>query len=259
MISHRHKCVFVHVPKTAGQSIEHVFLGALKLTWETRAGLLIRRNDNPEMGPPRLAHLRAVDYVRCGHITSDEFQTYYKFSFVRNPWDRMISLYKHLGFSRRVEFKTFLVKELRKRVYERKFWFVRPQADFIFDDNGDLVVNFVGRFERLDEDFGYVCKRIDLPEGRLPHINRSSDKNRKHVFDVKEAFSKPDRIVKQLWRLYRRGSTPAYERYEGYYDDEAKELVEELYKADVNLLGYRYGQGGALPALHRALKGPIGS
>ena len=64
MISHHQKCVFVHIPKNAGQSIEHVFINLLELTWETRAPLLLRRNEHPELGPLRLAHLKAEEYVK---------------------------------------------------------------------------------------------------------------------------------------------------------------------------------------------------
>ena len=66
MISHRHRCVFVHIPKVAGQSIEHVFLGWNGLNWKGRAPLLLRPNEDPRKGPPRLAHLRAQDYVPDG-------------------------------------------------------------------------------------------------------------------------------------------------------------------------------------------------
>lgn len=63
MICHPYRCVFVHVPKTAGMSIEHVFLGLQGLTWEKRSALLLRHNDDPAKGPPRLSHLKASEYV----------------------------------------------------------------------------------------------------------------------------------------------------------------------------------------------------
>ena len=69
MLTHQHKTVFVHIPKNAGQSIETVFLDVLGLTWESRAPLLLRPNDIPELGPRRLAHLAASEYVSCGHMT----------------------------------------------------------------------------------------------------------------------------------------------------------------------------------------------
>jgi hypothetical protein len=57
MISHKRKCVFVHIPKCAGQSIESVFVNDAGLTWEDRAPLLLRPNANNRVGLPFLAHL----------------------------------------------------------------------------------------------------------------------------------------------------------------------------------------------------------
>jgi hypothetical protein len=77
MLCHHDRCIFVHVPKTAGQSIEHVFLDRVGLTWETRAPLLLRPNDQPRLGPPRLAHLKAREYVACKYVTPEQFAGYF--------------------------------------------------------------------------------------------------------------------------------------------------------------------------------------
>ena len=73
------------MPKAAGQSIEQVFIDALGLTTATRASLLLRKNVHPELGPPRLAHLKAGDYVRYHYLAPEQFKNYFTFSFVRNP------------------------------------------------------------------------------------------------------------------------------------------------------------------------------
>ncbi|MBK8973380.1 MAG: hypothetical protein IPM37_19215 [Hahellaceae bacterium] len=82
MICHDFKCVFVHVPKAAGMSVEHYFLDRLGLTWETRAPLLLRPNDDPSKGPERLAHLYAEEYVRFGYLSQAQFDEYYEI-FIR--------------------------------------------------------------------------------------------------------------------------------------------------------------------------------
>src|SRR4051794_30841719 len=96
MLSHQHQTIFIHISKCAGQSVENAFLADVGLTWETRAPLLLRANGDPRLGPPRLAHLPAADYVACGHVDAQTFERYFKFAIVRDPWSRAISLYRHL-------------------------------------------------------------------------------------------------------------------------------------------------------------------
>ena len=91
MISHIHKVIFVHIPKCAGQSVERMFLKDLGLCWDNRASLLLRPKLVSELGPERLAHLFAIEYEKFGFIESSKFQQYFKFAFVRDPIDRILS------------------------------------------------------------------------------------------------------------------------------------------------------------------------
>ena len=68
MISHKHKTVFVHIPKVAGQSVEQMYLADLGLNWSERAVLLLRPKLNTEKGPERLAHLTAAQYTQFGYL-----------------------------------------------------------------------------------------------------------------------------------------------------------------------------------------------
>lgn len=112
MISHHHKSVFVHIPKCGGQSIETAFLHDIGLDWRRRAPLLLRFNDNPDLGPPRLAHLLARDYVTMGYLPKDMFDSYFKFAVVRNPYRRIVSTYQYLDTKR--PFREFLAQNLRE-------------------------------------------------------------------------------------------------------------------------------------------------
>ncbi len=231
MISHQHKCIFIHIPKTAGQSIEHVFLHLLGLKWETRAPLLLRHNDRPELGPPSLAHLKADEYVHLRYLSQDLFDQYFKFAFVRNPWSRLVSIYKYLGFSDKVDFKSFLFGDFKDNIFSEKHWLVRPQTDFIYSENGSLLIDYVGRFENLQEDFDLIAKKIGMPSSELPHINDSKPSNTPHR-------SKARKIVKEVF--FSRGSKaiPSYVRWQDYYDNESVDLVTRLYERDIDLLGY---------------------
>lgn len=213
MISHHHRAVFVHVPKTGGRSIEQVFLNLLGLDWETRAPLLLRPNENPGLGPPRLAHLRAVDYVRYRYLPEDLYAAYFVFGFVRNPWHRVVSLYRYLGFATTLTLTDFVTGPLRQGVLGGD-WFLSPQFDYL-SDAGRLMVDFVGRFERLQADFDHVCERLNLPPQRLPWINATRPAG------AGEGMPAP------LWTA------------------EAVELVGRLYAPDVEHFGYEPPLPGA--------------
>ena len=130
MICHPYRCVFIHIPKTGGISIDHVFLRLVGLTWDTRAPLLLRGNDDPTKGPPRLAHLKGTEYVSCGHLSPEQFEAYFKFSFVRNPWDRMVSEYKYRGHPMRMSFKNWLFGHLPEPSFSDAYCHMVPQHEF---------------------------------------------------------------------------------------------------------------------------------
>lgn len=218
MISHHDRCVFVHVPKCAGQSIEQFFLRRIGLDWERRAPLLLRPNDVPALGPPRLAHLRATEYVGLRWMTQEQFDAYFKFTVVRDPWDRTASFYRFLGFDRRCSFSRFVQRHLAKQM-ERKAWFLRPQVDYLYDDQGRLLVDFVGRFERLADDFTEACARMGIADAALPHVNDS----KKHSAS---GFN----------RWLRRRVLP----YRDMYDAQSRDTVARLYASDVSAFGYAF-------------------
>lgn len=210
MISHKFRTVFVHIPKTAGQSIETAFLNAHGLTWETRAPLLLRRNDDPAAGPPRLAHLFAREYVALGHVTPRDFDAYHKFSVVRHPYDRAVSAYNYIAdlpaAVRRMH-ESSAAERLRaalaslglepdalRRVCDRQadrafeaFFemqdtdlgpqlarFFASQSDYLTGQDGRLLVDQVLRFENLAAEAPPVLRRLLGAEAALPVRNLST-------------------------------------------------------------------------------------
>ena len=91
MISIKHKIIFIHIPKCAGQSIENIFLRDLGLNWQQRHPLLLRPRKAKENGPERLAHLYAEEYFKFGYIPKEKYDKFFKFSIIRNPVDRILS------------------------------------------------------------------------------------------------------------------------------------------------------------------------
>ena len=69
MISEKYKTLFVHIPKTGGQSVEHFFLNLQNLDWNSRDKLLLRENKFRNFGPERLAHLTAIEYKKYGYLS----------------------------------------------------------------------------------------------------------------------------------------------------------------------------------------------
>lgn len=223
MYSPQHRTIFVHIPKCAGQSVETAFLTDLGLDWEGRAPLLLRFNPDPALGPPRLAHLLASDYVRRGHVDAATFDACYKFAIVRDPWSRAVSLYRHLNLN--MPFARFVKHWLPAQFAARggEFWFVRPQTDYLYE-NGRLLVDEIVRFERLAEAFPAAAARAGL-KTPLPRVNTASEKKRK-----------PAGLLAKMWNRHEKHSD-----WRSYYDDDLAARVGELYRSDVDAWGYGRG------------------
>ena len=143
----------------------------------------------------------------------------FSFAFVRNPWDRLVSAYEYLKnggicpldaedylnlFSKYENFKEMVLNW--EEVFFDQIHF-KSQSDWICDNDGNIIVDFVGKFENLQQDFDIVCDRIQMPRKKLPHVNKT---NRKH--------------------------------YTEYYDDEIREIVAKKYARDIEYFGYKFGE-----------------
>jgi len=236
MLSHHHKTIFVHIPKCAGQSVEMAFLADLGLGWETRAPLLLRPNDRRDLGPPRLAHLVAADYVNCRYTPQEMFDSYFKFAIVRNPWTRAVSLYRHLGLD--MPFRDFvadwLSDQFARPAVAESYWFVRPQTEFVFSGDA-LLVDEVIRFEALAEQFPRIAAAAALLSP-LPHVNRTGD------LGAQRASAKPwlSRLRGTARSRFGRSRHIHHDDWRDYYTDEAAEGIARLYHADTAAFGYAF-------------------
>jgi hypothetical protein len=229
MISHRHRCIFVHIPKCGGQSVEQAFLSDLGLTWEERAPLLLRRRAEGEGGPPRLAHLTASDYVALGYVTQGVFDRYLKLAVVRSPFDRAGSLYQYTGYSRMMPLERFATEHLPEMAgdpEQKEHWFVRPQSDFVTGDDGEVLVDALVHLERIDAELAPILRKLGLPES-IPHVNRSTRLSTSQAARVRVAF------------LLRRRRLPRLAgEYPAEWTDDARAALVEVYGRDFELLGY---------------------
>ena len=227
MICRDYNCLFVHIPKTGGQSIEQFFMNLLHLDWDKdRTTLHLQRNDDKAHGTEKLAHLSAAEYVDCGYVSRQEFSEFFKFSFVRNPWSRILSEYRYRNYFHHLSFRDFVLNKMPKPGWNDKHRHVMPQYDMLYDQQGNLLVDFVGRFETLQQDFDRVCEHLGITDSLLPHRNRSDKKSR----DLKRKIRN---YLFMNGENQRRGVTE-------FYDDETRAAVAEYYSRDITTFGFEF-------------------
>lgn len=141
---------------------------------------------------------------------SKKIEDYFKFTFCRNPYDRVVSNYTMFTKDkwRRLQISHFhnnpsamsfseFVEVICK--YDNHHW--QPQIDFVYGYD----IDFIGKLENFEQDFRFVCDKIGIPHKELPRKNASKHKN-----------------------------------YTEYYDNETKQIVAEKYAKDIEYFGYEF-------------------
>jgi hypothetical protein len=214
LICHRHQFLFVHIAKTAGTSVRTTLN---RLRWRDPYFL-------PQFICSRISsltgHRIACKIPRHAKVIAayemlprEVFDGLFKFAFVRNPWDLQVSSYHHLKRERPHlvgdrDFAAFLRYKLDPA---RPYQFhldtsIELQSDYLIDLHGKVLVDFIGRFETLGDDFNTICQRIGVKPPALEHKRQAKD----------------------------RGG------YQKYYTAETAELVARHFAADIAMFGYRF-------------------
>jgi hypothetical protein len=217
LISHKYKFIFVHIAKTGGTSIRSA-LTPLLLTDPYRIlQYLINRLSgltNHKIGVKFPRHAKIITAQEI--LPREYFDKLFKFAFVRNPWDLQVSSYFHVRRERPYlvehisSFEDFLKFKLEE---DRPYHYIldaskEPQWYSLIDIKGRCIVDFIGRYENLKQDFDKVCKKIGINKKiKLPHKRKALD----------------------------RASD-----YRIYYTDKAAELVAKYYQVDIENLGYTF-------------------
>lgn len=175
MISTRHRFIFVHAPKTAGNSVQEVLL-----PFSDDSKTVTAHQDGVERygiagAVTRRKHATLADYEKAlGAAALDGFA---KFCVVRNPWERALSNYfsPHRWMAESGGGHAALRPEWDELRFSELLSRMKPVSSYMTDGGGRFRADFVLRFETLEADFAGACRRLGLPgAAALPHRNRKA-------------------------------------------------------------------------------------
>lgn len=152
------------------------------------------------------------DYIKNHY--PEHFKNFFTFAFVRNPWSRMVSIWKmnmvyHPGtpdfkqYVKSIPTLEWMPDKGNHQKKPREVWLHKYSSIYEFTKGCD----FIGRLENLQQDFNIVCEKIGIPHIKLPHKNKTE-----------------------------------HEHYTEYYNDETKQIVAEKYAKDIEYFGYEFGE-----------------
>ena len=224
IISHTHRFIFIHCPKTAGTAISN----ALATCCEPSELVVATRKNG-------LKKHESAERIR-DFLGAEKWKHYFRFTFERNPWDRVVSLYKmqfdpdnwnraDVGFATRIR-NSLLERKYRVSPPSFRDWFYRRAGSRwrnhfpkylgnLYHLQGDLAVDFVGRFENLQTDFHKILGWVGL------HAHLDS----------------PSQVPRKRFDLGLEHSEPSYRRF---YDDNMRLIVEEQYAAEIDAFEYTF-------------------
>ena len=198
LLSRQKKFLFVHIQKTAGSSLRQALTAAV-----------------PDLGPFLGTHDHAA-WARP-HLGAD-WPDVFKAAFVRNPWDRLVSWYAMIREQDAATNRFWEYVRRRARSFEEfllhctdtvedhdgRKSILFNQLDYLTDERGEVIVDFIGRYESLEQDAAPLFRRLNV-NAVLPHVNGS-----------------------------RHG------HYSAYYTDRTRDLVALRYRRDIDHFGYTF-------------------
>lgn len=206
IISNRHKFIFAAIPKTGTHSVRQALREQMGEDDLEQVGLFVnKRFPFEEMAKIRHGHI-TLSQIRP-FLEPSVFDSYLKFAFVRNPYDRFVS------------YCAFMTREKRQFLSDPKsvmhyFLFhsrpdshilFQPQHTFVVDGQGQLLADYVGRVEEMQGSYDTLCEKIGVPSRPLDKVNGSERAD-----------------------------------YRSYYDKASMDGVREYYRKDFELFGYEF-------------------
>lgn len=205
IVSGLHKFIFAAIPKTGTHAVRRALREHLGPEDLEQVGLFVQKK----------FPIDALAQIGHGHITlaelqpflaPEKFSEFFKFAFVRNPFDRFVS---YCAFMTRAQGKFEQAPQAVMRHFlanpPRQHILFQPQHHFVSDANGDLLTDYIGRVEQMQGSYDEIAQRIGIPSGTLDRVNASKR-----------------------------------EDYRRYYDRELIDGVAKLYARDLELFAYEF-------------------
>jgi len=210
LISHRHRFIFIHVNKVAGTSIASAlephsdfrsysagFGGSLMRRIAARSSFFFPHAHYPN-------HIKMKNLKRL--LPRRIYLNYFKFAFVRNPWDRYISnyFYNRQYTNAPLHLEANAVSNLEQFMYRNQKDRLFPQVEYLYDRKGNCLVDFVGRYETLNESFDEISNQLNL-------------------------------IIK-----LKKQNTTNHSNFRTYFSDSTENLIRSWYRKDIQTFDYEF-------------------
>jgi chondroitin 4-sulfotransferase 11 len=200
MISHSKKFIFIRTAKTASTSILEIL---------NEYGIENIEIKDYEYDPN---HLSSKHIKEC--VGNKIFYSYFKFSFVRNPFSRIVSMWmmnkdyhkdtpNFRNYVKSIPTLEWMPNQGNHPRPPREVWLKKYSSMYNYTKECD----FIGKLENLQQDFNIICDKIGIPQQVIPHENSTKHKH-----------------------------------YTEYYDDATKQIVAEKYAKDIEYFGYEFGK-----------------
>lgn len=238
--------LFIHAPRTSGTYLEDIL--GLDCQWpDTHLDKLFGRYDDAAGKHFTLQHMTCREILTHGFLPKDEFDRLFKFTMVRNPYSRCAGLYFYWGGAEKWgDYESFLshLVGLDMDSYDHSAGHVDntyhflPQYKYVCDDQGDLLVDFVCRFESRHQDMqtlfgriGFDAKNVTIKSGKYRGLRRFVWWYQQHARNLIGLRNLMTFLLNVRQKKKDR-------KYHGMYTDATRLLVRQIYAKDFDLFGY---------------------
>jgi len=227
MISDKHKFIYVHIPKCGGTYVTNHLLpfsedyGRGDIGKKTSDSIMVRRPSDEDHGFWGMDYMHANVKRLHEFMGEEEFQQYFSFATIRNPWERLVSVtawgeptilegmpHNKEEFYNNVQPSSDYVgmKAHILDLNEDFFWSTAPAQHYLLDKRGNLGVDYVFDVSNMLSGLDTVCNQIGIGLGL---------ERRKH-------------------------NISKHRHYSHYYDNELRDYVAKMYAWEIKTFGYKF-------------------